>query len=208
MSNAFKLLKETVAALDITASKEQLLKLYSYCTEIIAYNQKVNLTGSDSVETFIKGPLFDALTLLTVFEHGKSLVDIGSGGGLPGIPVAILSPSTPVTLVEPRSKRVEFLNYVTQKLLLNIEILHTQDRELLPASFDSAVAQAVFSPLKWIKRGKKQIKKEGSVYVLSSILIKPSDIVSDSSIEKQKKLIRPADKAVKIATRLRFKKKI
>lgn len=197
------ILKKTIDALGINATNEQLAVLYEYCSEIVSWNHRVNLTGAQTIEDFIKGPLFDALTLLPVLHPKGRLVDVGSGGGLPGVPVAILVPDLEVTLAEPRSRRINFLNHVNTSFRLNLKILQTQDRELESGLWDGAVAQAVFPPQKWLKKGKRLVHTQGYVYALSSTKTERSQLPSKTILDLQHHVQRPLDGADRYAVRIK-----
>ncbi|MBN2803485.1 MAG: 16S rRNA (guanine(527)-N(7))-methyltransferase RsmG, partial [Deltaproteobacteria bacterium] len=172
-------------------------RLIDYSQILIDSGKKTNLTGAKSIEEFIEKPLFDALTLLTLYKPVEDILDIGSGGGLPAIPLLLLYPDIKLTMVEPRKKRVEFLTFCIKKLNLTAEIIQTQDRELNIPLAASVVSQAVFEPLIWIKRAKRLVKDNGLIYVLSSTSIESEKISKGIKIESSKKIIRPIDNSLR-----------
>ncbi|MBN2340838.1 MAG: class I SAM-dependent methyltransferase [Deltaproteobacteria bacterium] len=179
-------ISEVVDMLNLFVDDEQRTQLLAYCEEVIRWNARVNVTGARCAAQFAAGPLFDALTLLTVLdETHRSFVDIGSGGGLPAIPMAILKPNIHITMVEPRQKRVRFLQHLVDGFQLNAEVLHTQDRELIQPAFDGASAQAVFPPKKWIQRARKILGENGRIYTLTSEPITPAMCPANVHIDVQ-----------------------
>ncbi len=82
-------------------------RLAGYGAFLLDANRRVNLTGANDATALVPH-LLDALTLVPFIEPGSTLVDVGSGGGLPGIPLAIATGVT-VTLVEPIAKKAAFL---------------------------------------------------------------------------------------------------
>ncbi len=82
-------------------------QLAAYGAHLLDANRRVNLTGANDAAALLPH-LLDALTLVPFLERGRSLVDVGSGGGLPGIPLAIAA-GVRVTLVEPIAKKAAFL---------------------------------------------------------------------------------------------------
>jgi len=195
MNSLKSLLLKTAEPLKLQLTPQIVDHLIKYCELLIEYNLTTNLTGSKSVHSFIEGPLFDALTLLALYKPVERTVDIGSGGGLPAVPLALLYPETGITMVEPRKKRVEFLKFITARLNIKADIIQTQDRELKTTAFDCAVSQAVFSPEKWIMRAKKIVSDSGAIYVLSSMEITERMLVNRSRIERTAKFVRSFDKA-------------
>lgn len=148
--------------------REARKRLMVYAEEVCRWNRRVNLTGASDPATFIEGPLFDALTLAPVLDSSGSLVDIGSGGGLPGVPMGVLFPEVALTLVEPRAKRISFLQHIVHHLGLEAEVIRARDEDLPLERWSGAVAQAVFKAPEWIPRGAKLVMPGGSLYVLGT----------------------------------------
>ncbi|HEV2038003.1 MAG TPA: RsmG family class I SAM-dependent methyltransferase, partial [Candidatus Eremiobacteraceae bacterium] len=91
-------------------------KLLEFGTLLLAENQRTNLTGARDLDTLVREHFLDSLAPLTLLDLSSPIVDLGSGAGLPGIPVAIAYPDKDVVLVEPRAKRVAFLQSVVGTL--------------------------------------------------------------------------------------------
>ena len=202
MTSLSKHILNTLSPLNITLSDEMVKLLIRYSELIVKENAVTNLTGARSVTDFIDKPLFDAMTVLSVFKPVSSLVDIGSGGGLPAFPLSIVHRTMHITMVEPRKRRVVFLRSAADILAVKGDVLHTQDRELGKIYFNAAVSQAVFKPEKWIKRAAKLIMPGGQIYVLSAVPVTDSMLPEKIDIKQQKRFIRPVDRALKFAARL------
>ncbi len=110
------------------------------------WNRSFNLTAITPQE-MVPGHLLDSLSVAP-FVRGTSLLDVGSGAGLPGIPLAIAYPDWSVVLLESRSKRTQFLVHAVNALdLENVEIVHQRAERYRPQrKFDTLVARA-FGPL-------------------------------------------------------------
>jgi len=188
--------------LKISAHDGVLAALESYAREVIRWNRRVNLTGAKTPAEFVRGPLFDALSLLPVLEPDRTLVDIGSGGGLPGIPARLVHRNIQVTLVEPRSKRVAFLNHVCHYLEIKAEVLPVRAEKLGDRHWQGAVAQAVWSPEDWIPLGAGRVDPGGAVYVLSAGPIERAAIPPGLVVEKGVEISRPFDGAMRYSTKL------
>ena len=184
------IIRRTVETLGVIPSETQCQMLSQYAEQVLHWNERVNLTGARDINEFIRGPLFDALTLIPVFEPCKNFVDIGSGGGLPAVPLAILYADAHITMVEPRGKRAEFLKKAVNNLHLNATVFQTQDRELAQRNFDGASAQAVFPPKKWLARAKQLVRTGGAIYTLTAEEINDSMLPNRVHIETQQKFIR------------------
>ena len=102
-----------------------------------------NLTGA--LHTLqIKDNIVDSVYPLKFLNNFENFVDIGTGAGYPGMIIAMARPKIKATLVEPRAKRVAFLNFVKNALgLENVEILHNRAENLQPTRYDLITSRAV-----------------------------------------------------------------
>jgi 16S rRNA G527 N7-methylase RsmG len=96
----------------LSADAPTVERLCDFGSELLSWSRRVDLCGARTAEDFASGPLFDALTLVPVLEKSGSLLDVGSGGGLPGLPALILRPALQLTLLEPRTRRAAFLRHI------------------------------------------------------------------------------------------------
>lgn len=97
----------------------------AYFQEIMDWNLKTNLTAKAGAPGIVNHLFIDSLTLSLQLDFNQlhHIVDVGSGAGIPGIPLKILFPHLKVTLLEVKGKKIEFLNYVIQKLgLTDIDV--------------------------------------------------------------------------------------
>jgi 16S rRNA (guanine527-N7)-methyltransferase len=179
-------------------------KLVTYGAEILRWNKRINLTGAKTMEQFFTGPLFDALTCIPTLARSGTLVDIGSGGGLPGIPAAILIPEMGVTLVEPRAKRASFLRHVVHLLDLEVEVIVSRDDDLGGRTWNGAVAQAVWPVGEWLPRATNVVAPGGTVHTLTADPVAQSALPHGMKLEEQRHVVRPSDQANRYSARIRF----
>ena len=133
-------LKEIEFLKDLSDYKISLLKEYMNFT--LEENKKFNLTSLDSEDEFIVKNILDSLLVVKFLQDdlsNKRVVDIGSGAGLPGIPLAIYYPNTKFYLLEPTTKRANFLKRAIEFLNERAELLARSNFE----KFDIATARAV-----------------------------------------------------------------
>jgi 16S rRNA (guanine527-N7)-methyltransferase len=125
------LIIEGAAAFGIELNNDQTRRFAIHATELLVWNQKINLTAiTDPMAVAVKHFL-DSLTAARFLRPGATLLDIGSGGGFPGLPLKILMPSLSVTLIDASRKKVNFLKHVIRTLKLdNIEALHIRAEDL------------------------------------------------------------------------------
>lgn len=137
------------AEMGVNMTDEQAEKLVAYHEMLVSANREMNLTRVD--EDFREAAdrnYLDSLTILPYLKDARMLIDVGTGAGLPGIPVAILKPDISVTLLDALQKRVGFLQKVVEALSLNAQCVHgrAEDAAKKPEfrdSFDAATARAV-----------------------------------------------------------------
>ncbi len=149
----FDLLEKGIQELGLEAGKGQLEKFILYKNLLKEWNEKINITAIVDDEEIISKHFLDSLTILGLdyFEGNKRLIDIGTGGGFPGLPMKILKNNLDITLLDSLNKRIRFLNEVIESLGLNgINALHGRAeeearREDHREMYDLAVSRAVAS---------------------------------------------------------------
>lgn len=167
-----KKLREGCEKLSLTLTEEQFTKLETYIEEILEFNKSYNLMKADSADELAVNHILDSLAS---YKHIKELIeskpsdavvaDIGSGGGCPGIPLAIVFPNTSFVLVERMEKRCAFLERMVKKLsLTNTRVNCSAAIDIAPQSFDIEVFRA-FHPFdkKIVQLLFKLLKPKGSI---------------------------------------------
>jgi 16S rRNA (guanine527-N7)-methyltransferase len=119
-------------------------KLAEYLLLLERWNRVHNLTGITRADEMVERHLVESLALRR-FLRGERIADVGSGAGLPGIPLAIAEPERTFTLIESRAKRVSFLTHVRGALALtNVIVEHGRVEDLRSTPpFDTVLARAV-----------------------------------------------------------------
>src|SRR5712692_1608387 len=121
---------------------DELEALSRFLTELDRWRRRINLTGPMDSETLVGHALESALGAKLIID-AKRVLDIGSGGGLPGVPIAICRPDLSVTLLEPREKRAAFLRHVIRTVPLENASVLEERLESVTAIFDAATVRAV-----------------------------------------------------------------
>jgi len=136
------------AALGISIPRGAVSKLSQYADILDLWSPKVNLISCGSALELVERHLLDSLAVAAVLPESGSVVDLGSGAGFPGIPLAILRPDQSFFLVEVRRRRATFLREVRRALGLgNVQILE-QRAETPPLAIAKA-AEAVVTRAVW-----------------------------------------------------------
>ncbi|MBI4949770.1 MAG: 16S rRNA (guanine(527)-N(7))-methyltransferase RsmG [Deltaproteobacteria bacterium] len=115
-SELMTLLRRGAEVLGVTLSEEAVSRFMEYLKELKAWNRKVNLTAIEEEREIVIRHFLDSLTPCAFLEKAESLLDIGAGGGFPGIPLKIATPSMYVCLIDSVSKKVHFMRHVIRKL--------------------------------------------------------------------------------------------
>jgi 16S rRNA (guanine527-N7)-methyltransferase len=137
-------------------------QLSAYCDLVVAWNQRVDLTAARSADELVDLLLADALAIASATEASagtatsntrEQWLDVGSGVGAPGIPLALLLPLE-MTLVEPREKRVAFLRTAVGSLSrADITVRRARSDQFDDASCAVAVSRATLPPAEWLAEG-------------------------------------------------------
>lgn len=142
MDKLLQQLQQGCKTLGLDVSEERQLKLVAYVELIAKWNKAFNLTSVRDPAEMISRHILDSLAILPYLE-GDSLLDVGTGAGLPGIPVAILRPEMAVTLLDSNSKKTRFLQQAKAELKLeNITVVHSRVEQADLPKFDLVTARA------------------------------------------------------------------
>jgi len=148
-----KILVEALKILKVPAEKEAIDRTVEFVEHFHLVNQNLNLSAHKNREAILVNLVIDSLTLLTVESFAKSqldkAIDVGSGGGIPGIPLAIFRPATHFVLLESKSKKCLFLEEVIAKLnLSNVSVICARAEDAareksLRENFDTVLSKAL-----------------------------------------------------------------
>lgn len=111
-------LQRGLAALDIAVTPQQEERLLICLHELLRWNKKVNLTSITDIEEAVEKHIIDSLTLLPHLGQASSLLDIGSGGGFPALPLKIMRPELEVVSVDAVKKKILFQRHIARALEL------------------------------------------------------------------------------------------
>jgi len=137
------LLTEGLTALSLPSDADKEAKLLAFIELICKWNKAYNLTAVRDKEAMVSLHLLDSLAILPHL-HGQRLVDIGTGAGLPGIPLAIYQPEKEFVLIDSNAKKTRFVQQVILELgLKNVSVLHSRVEAYQPVVlFDTVLCRA------------------------------------------------------------------
>ncbi len=130
MQDLQNILSQATNELGINLTSEQVESLINYAVELEKWNKTYNLTAIRSLDDIVKRHLVDALSVVPYIKSlsAQSLADIGTGGGVPGVVLAIVFPELHIDLVESIGKKCRFLRHIVAKLKLDDRVLVRQVR--------------------------------------------------------------------------------
>lgn len=143
-------------------TREQQLQLAGLKDAYTEWNEKINVISRKDMENFYTHHVLHSLAIATQFnfENNTHVMDLGTGGGFPGIPLAILFPKVNFHLVDSINKKLTVAKEVASLLgIKNITIQHSRVEEIKNIKFDVVVSRAV-APLKDLWRWSKPLLKK------------------------------------------------
>lgn len=137
-------LEEGVRTLQLDLHEQQLIRLMNYLALLVKWNSVYNLTAVRDPSLMVTQHLLDSLAVVPAFAHAREVLDVGAGGGLPGIVLAIARPDMKVSLIDTVHKKTAFLTQVKAELGLTNVTVHTARVEQLqvPHRFDVITSRA------------------------------------------------------------------
>jgi 16S rRNA (guanine527-N7)-methyltransferase len=146
--NLLALLEDGIAQLQLDLSSDQKKKLLDYVKLLSRWNKAYNLTAIREEDEMMVKHILDSLTVVPLFAGSESIIDIGSGPGLPGIPLAICYPQTAVTTVDSNGKKTRFMQHAMTSLgLSNITVLNQRAEKISTNKKYAAITSRAFTSL-------------------------------------------------------------
>jgi 16S rRNA (guanine527-N7)-methyltransferase len=135
---------------------------------VAEWNARVDLTAARTADELVDLMVADAAALVPVARELRleSWVDVGTGAGAPGLPLALLAPELRMTLVEPKAKRVAFLRTVLGRVgRADVRVVRGRSDELGAASHDVAISRATLPPPEWLVEGARVARSAVGVFL-------------------------------------------
>ena len=163
--------------LGLNLSTANIDDLELFLQEMGRWNQVHNLTAIEGEKNSVRLHLIDSITVLPIMRqflalNNPKIADLGSGGGLPAIPIAILQPEWQVTLIEAIRKKTAFLQHIRGKLgLKNIQVLSERVEAVAkaqPAQFDAVISRAFTNLAHFLELSLPLLKPDGLVFAMKA----------------------------------------
>ena len=170
LSSLTRTLKEGAQALGLTLSEAQIARLMAYQALLAKWNKVYNLTALRDPAQMVSHHLLDSLSAVSAFAGAQRVLDVGAGGGLPGIVLAIWAaeaePQMKITLVDTVQKKTAFLNQVKAELQLgNVTVLHARVEQLPVEQQYDVITSRAFAELKDFVTWSNHLLQQGGKYI-------------------------------------------
>lgn len=147
MADSRQLLLTGITQLGLEVTEEQVDLLLAFVVLIEKWNKTYNLTAIRGRDEMLRLHILDSVSILPSIS-GKKIIDVGTGAGLPGIPLAILLPDVQFTLLDSNAKKTRFVQQVVLELKLsNVEVVHSRVEALGRDRVYDAVLSRAFASL-------------------------------------------------------------
>lgn len=166
-------------------------RIARYLAEVGRFGARVNLVGSTEPDA-LAVHVADSLAAAAELPASARVVDLGSGAGFPGIPIAISRPDLAITLVEVRERRVAFLRHVVRLLELGCEVHRGRIEEPPEILFDHALLRAVSRPARALELGRRWVTSQGEVWVWVSSKVRkpPGTLAGEIFLPREGRILR------------------
>jgi 16S rRNA (guanine527-N7)-methyltransferase len=161
-----EVLKNGVLSLNLKMTEVQLEQMIAYLALLFKWNSVYNLTSVRDPQDMVRQHLLDSLSAVYAFKDAKNILDVGSGGGLPGIVLAIAYPEIKLSMIDTVNKKTAFLSQVKAELKLKNATVHTGRVEQLKVvdKFDVITSRA-FSELNNFINWSSHLLAEGGQFI-------------------------------------------
>jgi 16S rRNA (guanine527-N7)-methyltransferase len=182
--NLLQRLRDGLAVMHLELLPEQQKKLLAYLALLVKWNRTYNLTAIRDESDMVTQHLLDSLSLLPALNQSllagagvgsaRRWADVGSGAGLPGIPLAISRPDLEMTLIETVEKKSAFQRQAKIELALNnLEVLGGRVEDVAGARFDAVVSRAFAEIADFVRLAGHLLVSGGRLYAMKGVM--PAD---------------------------------
>ncbi|WP_047257703.1 16S rRNA (guanine(527)-N(7))-methyltransferase RsmG [Chromobacterium subtsugae] len=164
-------LQQGLAALALDFTESQQVLLQRYLALLVKWNQTYNLTAIRQEERMVSYHLLDSLSLVPHLAGGARMLDVGSGGGMPGIPTAIARPDMQVVLLDSNHKKTTFLRQVVVELgLANVQVVTDRVEAYQPErKFDRITSRAFSELAEFVKLTRHLMAEDGQYVAMKGV---------------------------------------
>ena len=192
--------------LGLVLSADQQQQLLDYLDLLAKWNKVYNLTGIDDPILMVSDHILDSLSIAPLIK-GRRVLDVGSGAGLPGIPLSIALPAQQFTLLDSLAKRTRFLSHVVASLRLqNVTVVNQRMQDYQAADkFDTITARALATCQDIVKQTQPICKPQGQWVLLKGRTPEQEcvDLPENTAVQTIQTLSVPGVEKVRCAVQIR-----
>ncbi len=205
------LLRHDARHLGMVLSEETAARLVSFLDLLYQWNRSAGLTAIARADA-VRLHLLDSLVALPLLDGVETLADVGTGGGLPGIPLAIAEPRLQVSLIESKRRRCSALRHVLHEMsLTNCRVLETDVRRLSGSvpRFSAAIARAFAKPAEFLEVASGIVRAGGVAVVMGGASLREQDLAATAArlgavVEARRRVVLPSGSERRLLLRYRF----
>ena len=166
-SNHDVLWSKGLQAIDLEVNEQQLEKLKQYVDLLSRWNKTYNLTAVRNPAEMIPVHIFDSLVVASYIK-GTHCLDVGSGAGLPGIPLAIMQPDRHFTMLDTNGKKTRFIQQAIIELgLKNADVVQTRvESWQAPQPYEAIISRAFSSIVDFVNGCSELLAEDGTLYAM------------------------------------------
>jgi 16S rRNA (guanine527-N7)-methyltransferase len=194
-------MEQGAEALGVRLSSGQLAQLGRHVDLLLKWNRSINLTAITALDEVVEKHVLDSLAVVPALAGASGAVlDAGSGGGFPGIPLAIVRPDLQLVMVDSVQKKVAFLKNVLADLRLTnaraaaVRLAGAPEGEGLPR-VQIAIARAYAAPADWLALASRYLTPSGLAICMMGPADQPPESVADLRLEKTVSYALPSTKS-------------
>lgn len=190
-------LEADAIAVGVTLTATEIDAILIYAELLARWNKAIRLVGPDDLETIVREQVVDAVGFIPALRatSAPSWIDVGAGGGLPGLIAAAMLPERQWILIEPTAKKTAFLHAAATALKLPNVTIHQgriapkgQVQPLLPTSVGhprAALSRATFGPQEWVALAAPFVGRGGEILIATATDDEmPTDILDDPATRR------------------------
>ncbi|RVU84183.1 16S rRNA (guanine(527)-N(7))-methyltransferase RsmG [Leucothrix sargassi] len=185
-----KLWKLGIEKLDLDITKAHIEKLKHYVTLLDRWNKTYNLTAIRNPNDMIPAHIFDSLVVAPYID-GENCLDVGSGAGLPGIPLSIIQPDRQFTMLDTNGKKTRFIQQAIIELgLPNASVVQSRVAEWKPEKkFDAIISRAFASIADFVNGCEMHLNSDGCIYAMKGLFPSEELIYTPKGFQLSEKIV-------------------
>jgi 16S rRNA (guanine527-N7)-methyltransferase len=186
------------ARFGVACDDGQLDRLLAFARLLLTWSARINLTAAESIDELVAEHFPDAFALAARLSAPARAIDVGSGGGLPALPLAVLCPALELDLCEPIAKKGAFLRTAIRELGLGdrVRLRATRGEQLAETDggrYDVALSRATFRPAAWIALARRLARPGGRIFALTAANDVPPGLRGDVYLDGRRALVEVAN---------------